>query len=203
MGHYVGPKARINRRLGLEIYDSNGALRASHRRAMPPGMQPQRRRRPSDYARALMEKQKIRHYYGLSQRQLNRFFEIAKKTKGNTGANLLLLCERRLDNVVWRAGLVRTRAQARQTVAHGHLTVNGRKTDVPSFLVSIGDTIQVRPRENLQKLYKGLVEEISRPEAGYLAIEPGQLLAKVARLPDSDDVGLPVNINLVVEMLSR
>ena len=112
MGHYTGPKARINRRLGLDIYDSAGALRATHRRPQPPGKQPIRRRRPTDYAKALIEKQKIRHYYGLSQTQLERFFKIAKKQGGNKGQNLLLLCERRLDNVVSRARLSTTRAQA-------------------------------------------------------------------------------------------
>ncbi len=204
MGHYTGPKARINRRLGLEIYDSAGALRAGRRRSNPPGEPSRRRRRPTDFAKALIEKQKIRHYYGLSQKQLMRFFKIAKKMRGNKGENLLTVCERRLDNIVWRAGFCRTRAQARQAVAHGHITLNGRKTDVPSAIVSPGDTIQVRKRENLQKVYSKLVQEVDRPESAFIAVEEKELLAKIIRLPETDDVGLPItNINIVVEFLSR
>lgn len=203
MGHYTGPKTRINRRLGLEVYDSSGAIKAGRRRITPPGQPPKRRPRPTDYARALHEKQKIRHYYGLSQRQLLRFFGLAKKVKGNKGENLLLLCERRLDNIVWRAGFCHTRVQARQAVAHGHFLVNGRRTDVPSYIVRPGDTIQVRKRENLQKLYTSQVAEVNRPESGIVAVEEKDLLIKVVRLPEMDDVGLPVNINMVVEFLSR
>jgi small subunit ribosomal protein S4 len=187
----------------MEIYDSSGALRASHRRIFPPGMHTQRRRRPSDYARALMEKQKICHYYGLGQRQIKRFYRMAKMMPGNTGENLLLLCERRLDSVLWKSGLARTRSQARQAVAHGHLLVNGRKTNIPSYIVRAEDTIQVRKRESLQKLYASRVEEFDRPQPAFLAVEKKDLTVKVIRLPDMDDVGLPVNVSQVVEFLSR
>jgi small subunit ribosomal protein S4 len=202
MGHYIGPKARINRRLG-EIYDSSGAQKASHRRIFPPGQHGQRRRRTSDYGRALMEKQKICHYYGVSQRQLKRFFQLAKRMPGNTGDNLLLLCERRLDSVLWKAGFAKTRSQARQSVAHGHVLVNGRKTSVPSFLVSAEDVVQVRKRDSLQKVYAARVEEVDRPQPGFLAVEKKDLIIKVIRLPDNDDVGLPVNVSQVVEFLAR
>ena len=203
MGHYVGPKARVNRRRGTEVYDSSGALRASHRRIFPPGQHAQRRRRPTDYGRALMEKQKICHYYGLSHRQLKRFFGLAKKSPGNTGETLLILCERRLDNVLWKAGFAKTRVQARQSVSHGHVTVNGRRTDIPSYLVEPEDVVQVRKRETLQKIYASRIEESDRPQAAFLAIEPKDLLIKMIRLPDNNDVGLPVNFNQVVEFLSR
>ena len=203
MSHYVGPKARVNRRLGTEIYDSSGTLRASRRRIFPPGQHAQRRRRPSDYGRALMEKQKICHYYGLNRRQLKRFYQTAKKMPGNTGDNLLILCERRLDSIVWKAGLARTRSQARQTVAHGHLLVNGKRTSVPSYIVSPDDVIQVRKRDNLQKLYTARVEEIDRPQPGFLAVEKKDLVIKMVRVPDLEDVGLPVNVAQVVEFLSR
>ena len=203
MGHHVGPKARINRRLGVEVYDSSGALRASHRRIFPPGQHGQRRRRPTDYGKALVEKQKICHYYGLNQRQLKRFYHLAKKMPGNTGDNLLILCERRLDNVVWKAGFTRTRQQARQAVAHGHVSVNGKKTDIPSFLVGPENVVQVRKRDNLTKLYGTLVEEVDRPQPAFLAVEKKDLLIKMIRHPDKDDVGLPVNVNQVVEFLSR
>ncbi len=203
MGHYTGPKARINRRLGLEVYDSSGAMRAGRRRMNPPGVQPARRRRPTDYGKALVEKQKIRHYYGLSQKQLRRFFALANRLRGNKGENLLTLCERRMDNIVWRAGFVHTRAQARQAVAHGHFILNDKRMDVPSHIVREGDAVQVRSRENLQKIYNKQVEEVDRPPAEFLAAEAKDLVVKVVRLPDIDDVTLPVNIHLVVELLSR
>jgi len=203
MGHYIGPKARINRRLGIEVYDSSGALRASHRRIFPPGQHSQRRRRPSDYGRALLEKQKICHYYGLRQRQLKRFYHMAKRAEGNTGQNLLRLCERRLDNVIWKSGLAKTRSQARQAVAHGHFFVNSRRTDIPSYLVEIEDVIQVGPKDALRKIYSSRVEETDRPQAAFIAVDSKELTIKVVRLPDNDDVGLPVNVNQVVELMSR
>ena len=117
MGRHTGPKARINRRLGAMIFESSGAVRAAERRDYPPGMS-QRRRKPSNYAIALLEKQKIKYYYGLRERQLRRYFEAAKGMQGNTGEQLLMLCERRLDNVIRRAGFADTRPQARQGASH-------------------------------------------------------------------------------------
>ena len=156
MARYTGPKARVNRRLGTLVYESSGACRAAERRATPPGMHT-RGRRPSNYGLALMEKQKIKHYYGLGERQLRRYFDMVSSKKGNTGEMLLALCERRLDNVIRRAGYVRTRPQARQGVAHGHFQVNGVKVDKPSFLVRPGDVITVRNRKNLLVLYRDIV----------------------------------------------
>jgi small subunit ribosomal protein S4 len=203
MGHYIGPKARVNRRLGTEVYDSNGTLRASHRRFLAPGQHGQRRRRPSDYGRALVEKQKICHYYGMEHGQLKRFYGIAKKAPGNTGENLLRLCERRLDSIIWKAGFAKTRVQARQSVTHGHFLVNGKRTDVPSYIVSPEDTITLRKRDNLTKVYTARLEELDRPQAGFLAVEKKDFTIKIVRLPDNEDVGLPVNVNQVVEFLSR
>jgi small subunit ribosomal protein S4 len=150
-----------------------------------------------------MEKQKIRHYYGLSERQLKRFYAQAKKMRGNTGQNLLLLCERRLDSVLWKAGFAATRAQARQAVAHGHVLLNGKRTDVPSCILGPEDVIQVRKRDNLQKIYASRVEEIDRPQAAFIAADPKTLTVKMIRLPDADDIGLSVNVNQVVELISR
>ena len=122
MARYHGPKARVNRRLGMLIYEGSGSARAFERRDSPPGMHT-RGRRPSNYGMALMEKQKIKHYYGLGERQLRRYFNNVSHKKGNTGEMLLILCERRLDNVIRRAGLAKTRPQARQGIVHGHFQV--------------------------------------------------------------------------------
>ena len=130
MGRYTGPKARINRRLGFQVFENSGAIRAFERKEYPPGMV-QRRRKPSNYAEALIEKQKIRYYYGLRQKHLRKYFDKARRRKGNTGENLLIICERRLDNVVRRAGFTLTRPQARQGIVHGHFQVNGRTVSCP------------------------------------------------------------------------
>ena len=124
MARYTGPKARINRRLGALIYETTGASRALERRPNPPGMHT-RGRRPSNYGAALQEKQKIKHYYGLGERQLRRYFEKVTHKKGNTAEELLILCERRLDNVVRRAGFTKSRPQARQGIVHGHFFRHG------------------------------------------------------------------------------
>ena len=156
MARYTAATGRINRRLGTLIYENAGAVKAMERRGnQPPGMHT-RGRRPSNYGLALMEKQKIKHYYGLGERQLRRYFEKATQSKGNTGENLLLTLERRLDNVIRRVGLTKTRPQARQGVAHGHFQVNGQKVDRPSFLVRPGDVISVRNRPNLRNLYQAI-----------------------------------------------
>ena len=202
MGRYTGPKARINRRLGVDVFESSGATRASERKAYPPGMV-QRRRKLSVYGQALIEKQKIRFYYGLRERHLRRYFEKARRTKGNTGEQLLVLCERRLDNVIRRAGFCKTRPQARQAIAHGHFQVNGRTVNTPSILVKPGDRIELRNRPNLQSVYKEQVKEVSGEQANWIAFDQGSLSAIVTTLPTYQDVSLPVDVGQVVAFLSR
>lgn len=203
MAHYTGPKARINRRLGVDVYDSSGATKAARLRPFKPGMHPWRRRKLTPYGQALIEKQALRHYYGLNERQLRRFFDRAKHMSGDNGANLLGLCERRLDNVVWRAGLCRTRSQARQSVAHGHFTLNGKRIKAASALVKAEDEIVVRPKDSLKAIYTKRIEENDRQIADFLAVQNDELTIKVLRLPDREDSALPVDINQVVEFLSR
>lgn len=202
MGHYIGPKGRINRRLGLAVFESGGAVRALERRPTPPGMAPPPRKL-SKYGEAMREKQKIKYYYGLGERQLRRTFDNARRKPGNTGENLLLLCERRLDSVVRLAGLTKTRPQARQGVAHGHFTVNGRRIDIPSMLLRIGDVVAVKQREQLVTLYRGLVAVFSAERADWLAFDEANLRAIVLRLPAVDDITLTVDVAVVVELLSR
>jgi len=151
----------------------------------------------------LMEKQKIKHYYGLGQRQLRRYFDKAGRQKGNTGENLLLLCERRLDNVVRRAGFTKSRPQARQGIVHGHFQVNGVKTSSPSFQVRAGDVITVRPRVNLQTVYRSQIEESRSETVEWLSVDRESVRATLLGLPGPSDISLPVDINVVVEFLSR
>ena len=202
MAFYTGPKARINRRLGTLIYEDAGAARAMQRRDQKPGMH-QRPRRPSNYGLALMEKQKIRHYYGLGEAQLRRYFGKVSRTKGNTGQLLLILCERRLDNVVRRAGFTSTRPQARQGIVHGHFQVNGGKVTKPSYVTQPGDAVTIRPRDNLKVLYRGILENHPAEPAEWITFDPETFVATVQRLPGPEDISLPVDVNMVVEFLSR
>lgn len=203
MARYSGPKARVNRRLGALIYENSGAGRAFERRNQPPGMHT-RGRRPSNYGQALMEKQKIKHYYGLGERQLRRYFDNASRIKGNTGETLLILCESRLDNVVRRIGLARTRPQARQGIVHGHFRVNGLKVDKPSFILRPGDVITVRNKEKTRNLYRGIMAAgVDGAGVDWVSFDSDTLTASVTGVPGPSDISLPVDANTVVEFLSR
>ncbi|MEZ6092448.1 MAG: 30S ribosomal protein S4 [Pirellulaceae bacterium] len=202
MARYTGPKARINRRLGAMIYETAGAARAMERRNTPPGMHT-RGRRPSNYGLALMEKQKIKHYYGLGERQLRRYFDAVSSKQGNTGELLLLMCERRLDNIVRRCGFTKTRPQARQGVTHGHFLVNGVKVTKPNYLLRPGDVVEVRDREGLKNLYRGVIANAAPDALDWVAFDSENLKATVQGLPGPSDISLPVDANSVVEFLSR
>ena len=202
MARHTGPKARINRRLGTMIYESSGAARAMERRDNPPGMHT-RGRRPSNYGTALKEKQKIKHYYGLGERQLRRYFNSVAPKKGNTGEMLLILCERRLDNVIRRAGFTKTRPQARQGIAHGHFAVNGVKVTSPSYSLRPGDVITIKAKEKLQHLYQRTMAEVDTQPTEWIAFDAETLRATVQGLPDPSDVSLPIDINMVIEFMSR
>jgi small subunit ribosomal protein S4 len=184
------------------IFENTGALRATDRRNKPPGMH-DRAKRPSNYGAALMEKQKIKFYYGLGERQLRRFFDQASRAKGNSGENLLILCERRLDNVIRRGGFTKTRPQARQGIVHGHFQVNGVTVNRPSYLLRPGDVITVRPRKNLLTMYRAYAEEAKAEPLSWVSFDRETLRATMQGLPSAGDISLPVDANTVVEFLSR
>ncbi|MBA7485021.1 30S ribosomal protein S4 [subsurface metagenome] len=174
------------------------------KRPKPPGPQLGRRRRISDRGLQLREKQKVRHSYGILERQFRRFFAEAARLPGITGENLLVLLERRLDNVVYRLGFADSRAQARQLVQHGHILLNGRKTDIPSCLVKEGDTIGWRERSTKSEYYKQLVPSIEgRLVPGWLSLDKQKLIGQVLSLPTSDDVETKLDVAAVVEYYSR
>ncbi len=202
MGRYAGPKGRINRRLGTQVFENAGAIKAQERRDFPPGMA-QRRRKMSTYGLALREKQKIKFYYGLRDKQLLKYFTKARAMKGNTGEQLLILCERRFDNVVRRAGFTKTRPQARQGIVHGHFMINGRKSDKPSIMMRPGDVITLRNRPNLKGLYSNVIEESSPERCSWIDFDANSLTATVSTVPTFEDVSLPVDVGQVVAFLSR
>jgi small subunit ribosomal protein S4 len=202
MGRYTGPKGRINRRLGVNVYESAGSIKALERKEYPPGMH-RRRKKPTNYGLGLTEKQKIKFFFGLRDRQLNRYFDKARRTKGNTGQQLLVICECRLDNVVRRAGFALTRPQARQGIVHRHFQLNGVTVNKPGIMVRPGDVITLRNRPNIQAMYKNVVESSTLPQCDWITFEPAQLRAVVTTLPTFDDVTLQVDVGQVVAFLSR
>jgi small subunit ribosomal protein S4 len=174
------------------------------RRENAPGMHQYRRGKLTDYGTHLREKQKVKHYYGILERQFRRYFAEAQRSKGNTGATLMSLLERRLDNVVHRLGFGQSRAQARQLVSHGHITVNGRRVDVPSYLLKPGDVVRVKNRAKSLQAVQGNLSENQRQIPDFLTLAEGPLPeGRVTRLPEDFDVSIPVQTQLIVELCSK
>jgi small subunit ribosomal protein S4 len=173
-------------------------------RNKPPGMHFWRRRRPTEYGLRLREKQKLRWYYGVLERQFRRFFAEASRAKGSTGERLLILMERRLDNVVYRLGFATSRAAARQIVDHGHIFLNAKRVTIPSMLVKPGDVLRVRDRDKSKKLIQANLEAAAkRTPPQWLKLDAGQLEATVVALPTREDVSIQINEQLIVEFCSR
>jgi small subunit ribosomal protein S4 len=196
MGRYTGPKLKLSRRVGVPIADipkhtARGELEL-------PGMHGYRGRRNTEYGVRLCEKQKLRYYYGMYERQFRRFLDIAKKSKGNTANTLMQLLECRLDNVLRRLGVGRTIWATRQTVAHGHVSVNGVKTDIASFLVKPGQTITFK--EGIHKVLRENMEQNAGHQVpNWLEWNPAQLTGTIKALPVLEDVPFEVNLNLIIE----
>jgi small subunit ribosomal protein S4 len=204
MARYNGPKARINRRLKTLVYETAGAARALERRDNPPGMHIKGGRKMSNWGLASAEKQKIKHYYGLMEKQLRKYYRMVVAKKGDTGAQMLALCERRLDNVIRRAGYTKTRPQARQGIVHGHFYVNGIKVTSPSYQLRPGDVITIRPKEKIYGLYKGVVGDGNNQQTpDWITFDAETLRATMVGLPGPGDFSLPVDVNIVVEFLAR
>jgi small subunit ribosomal protein S4 len=177
---------------------------AIERRDAPPGQTHARRGKLTDYGVHLREKQKVKHYYGVLERQFRRYFERAVRTKGNTGDVLMSLLERRLDNVVHRMGFGGSRAAARQMICHGHVTVNGKRVNISSYLVNAGDVVRIKNRSESIDLAKAAIEQQHRTVPDFLSVTTADVPeGVVGRLPGSDDVSIPVQTQLIVELCSR
>jgi small subunit ribosomal protein S4 len=177
---------------------------AVDRRGYAPGQHGQGRRKLSEYGIQLREKQKAKRIYGVLERQFRKYYKMAEKMKGVTGENLLQLLERRLDNVVYRLGLASSRAEARQLVRHGHFQVNGRKVNIPSYLVDVGDVITVKEKSRNSKRIKELVERAQdRTVPDWLQIDYEKLEGKVIELPTKEHIDIPIEEHLIVEFYSR
>ncbi len=209
MGRHIGPVCRLCRREGLKLFLKGTRCDtpkcAVERREGVPGMHQFRRGKASEYSIRLREKQKVKRYYGVFERQFRKYYAIASRRPGNTGDALMSLLERRLDNVVTRLGMGTSRPQSRQMITHGHVTVNGRKLDIPSYLVKPGDEIKIKDREHSKKMAaENVATEGMPPVPDWLdrtSTEPVE--GRVSRLPASQDISLPVTPQLIVELLSR
>ena len=207
MARFTGNVCKLCRREGMKLFLKGQRCFSEkcgiNRRDYPPGMHT-RPRKTTDYATQLREKQKAKRIYGVLERQFSKYFQAAVKQKGNTGENLLIMLERRLDNVVLSLGLALSRYDARQMVAHGHVFVRGRRMSVPSYLVRPGDVIEVRGSEKIKKKAAEAVE-VNKGQgiAAWLEATPADLKGKVIQHPKREDVPHPINEQLIVELCSR
>jgi small subunit ribosomal protein S4 len=203
MARYTGPKSKISRRFGVALF---GPSKALERKNYPPGMHGPKgsRRKQSDYASALAEKQKLRFQYGLMERQFRRYFNTALKKRGVTGETLLQMLETRLDNVVYRMGFANSRGAARQLVSHGHVTVNNRKVNVASYNVKAGDLVAIKDKPGSRRLVTRNLELTQiQPVPDWLVADKDQFQGKVMRIPSREEIAPIVNEQLVVELYSR
>lgn len=201
MSRYTGPSWKISRRLGYSVLETGVELK---KRPYGPGPHAKdKKKKPSEYGKQLIEKQKLRETYGVSERQFQRLFLKAKSTKGAvTGVVFMQILESRLDNLVYRMGFARTRRQARQLVNHGHILVNGKKVDIPSYLVSVGDEVAVKEASKNLLIVKASLETLSNPVA-YVNVDKEKASGKFVRLPERNELSRDIDESQIVEFYNR
>lgn len=209
MARYTGAVCRLCRREGQKLFLKGERCYTAKcsvaRRAYAPGQHGQaRNKKASEYGRQLRTKQYAKRYYGVLEGQFRHYFEMAEKMQGVTGENLLRLLESRLDNVVYRLGMASSRAEARQLVDHGHFTVNGRKVDIPSYLVKAGDVVAIKEGSRSSEKFKAVLEaNAAKPVVKWLELNAAACEAKVAAMPVREDIDLEVDETLIVELYSK
>ena len=208
MARYTDAVCRLCRRESQKLFLKGDRCYtdkcAADRRPYPPGQHGQGRAKTSEYGLQLREKQKARRYYGILESQFRGYFELASRKKGKTGENLLAILESRLDNVVYRLGFAMSRAEARQLVLHGHFQVNGRKVNIPSFLVKPGMIIALKDKSRSLDKFKSVIEANAfRQPPKWLDYDANALVAKVITLPSRDDIDMPIEEQLIVEHYSK
>jgi small subunit ribosomal protein S4 len=205
MARYTGPKVRVSRRLGTNIFENEKGRKALERRPFPPGQHGRTRRRNagSEYLAQLQEKQKAKYIYGVLERQFRRTYDEANRLAGPTGENLLRLLEQRLDNVVFRAGWGSSRAQARQFVRHGHVAVNGRRVTIPSYTVRKSDAVTLRDKARSMIVVRHNIDTLDRQTPSWLETAEGGLQVTVSELPVRAQIDVPVREQLIVELYSK
>jgi small subunit ribosomal protein S4 len=202
MARYTGPKQRLQRQVGEDLGLKTNALKVARRIGVRPGQHGTRRRKVSDYGIQLREKQKVKYIYGVLEKQLHRLYSQASKNPLATGSMMLSLLERRLDNVMYRLGWAPTRPAARQLVAHGHLIVNNKKMDIPSYSVKVGDVIKLKDKSVKIPVVADLIKEAD-DKAIPAWLEKKSTIAKVQRFPEREDIAEAIEEQLIVEFYSR
>ena len=209
MARYTGESCRVCRREGEKLFLKGSRCYtdkcAITRRAYAPGQHGQKRKKQSEYGTQLREKQKAKSFYGVLESQFRKYFEEAARSKGVTGTRLLQILESRLDNVVYRLGLATSRSQARQLVRHGHFEVNGVKVNIPSYLTKVGEVVKVKESSANSEIFKQIVEatENGRPVPTWLEADLSNKTGKIVALPSRDEIDLPVQEHLIVELYSK
>ncbi|MCI7480709.1 30S ribosomal protein S4 [Actinobacillus seminis] len=206
MARYLGPKLKLSRREGTDLFLKSGvrAIDSKCKIDTAPGQHGARKPRLSDYGSQLREKQKVRRIYGILERQFRNYYTEANRLKGNTGENLLVLLEGRLDNVVYRMGFAATRAEARQLVSHKAIVVNGRVVNIPSFQVSVNDVVAVREKSKKQARIKASLELAEqREKPTWLEVDSAKMEGVFKRVPERSDLSADINEHLIVELYSK
>lgn len=205
MARKTGPRMKLSRRYGVALFSTAKEAKILGRRGYPPGQHGQDgNRRLSGYGLQLREKQKAKLIYGVLERQFRKYFEEVRRRKGDTGELLVQNLERRLDNVAYRLGLATTRAQARQLVTHGHIHVNGKLVNIPSYRVTAGETISIRPQSQAKKYFEPIKKNIeTHTPPAWLELHKEQLVGKILALPTKEDTERQVDLQLIVEFYSR
>jgi small subunit ribosomal protein S4 len=208
LARYIESVCRLCRRENLKLYLKGDRCYsdkcAIERRSYPPGQHGQGRAKFSNYGVQLREKQKVKRMYGLMEKQFRNFFSKAERQKGITGTNLLLLLERRLDNLVYRLGFANSRSEARQLVRHSHFTVNGKKVNIPSYLVKVGEVIELREKSRkISKVGESLEAVARRGIPSWLELEKEQFRGRLVSLPAREDLTMPIKEQLIVELYSK
>lgn len=206
MARYTGPSCRVCRREGVKLFLKGDRCYTAKcgisRREYAPGQHGQQKKKQSEYGIQLREKQKARKFYGVLESQFRKYFDMAVKSKGITGEALLQILETRFDNTIFRLGYADSRASARQLVRHGHFAINGGKVNIPSYLVKVGDVIEVKEKSRSIESIKA-VQESTRAIPKWLEINKETLIGKITALPQRDDIDLPVKEHYIVELYSK
>ena len=202
MSRYTGSNYKVSRRLKFSVSETGVELAGKHADRIPGQHGQNRQKKLTEYGKQLQEKQKVRYMYGVNERQFQRLFIKAKKSKGVTGVEFLRILESRLDNLVYRMGLARTRAGARQLVNHGHILVDGKKVDIPSYLVNPGQTISLKEKEPVLKVVAESLE-VAPATVAFVEFDKEKLTGKYIRVPERSELNKEINENLIVEFYNR
>ncbi len=207
MARYKGPVCRLCRREGQKLYLKGDKCYTDKcpvaRRNYAPGQHGQARKKLTGYGLQLREKQKVRRFYGIQESQMRTYFEMADKMKGITGENLLKILELRFDNVVYRMGFASSRAEARQLIRHGHFLVNGNKVDVPSYMMKVGDVVEIKEKSRSSVKFKGIIENHNGNTVRWVEVSPEEYKGRIVAEPSREDIDIPIEEHMIVELYSK